>query len=156
MFTTPPWTVETCAASGPGDLYQIERASYWDGTTHNIYRSPPGQERGLVAIAKHEQSGLDARAGLMTGFELNIAWHVSFLAPPPHSHFLLAAGQQFFDHDLLANFGASNWQVERFTKRNDSWPTGVEPLPGSVVAFTSALYDLEVGSARRRRTGHHR
>jgi len=153
FFQAPPWTIEMCSQAGL-EHYQVQRAQLFDGAKHNLYKSGSGDERLDVGVAEHETNDMSLGTSLFADAELNIQWRLIYKAPPPHSATILAEARQWFDRSEYTKKSTSTWAV-KWVETYASLPQGVEPLPGSVVAFTAALYDLTVGSSRRRRS-HHR
>jgi len=172
------WVIEPC---DKGQKYDLAREGSifgsFDGTFHNVWLKTPSGDVKL-ATADHEMSGLNVGAGLFTGVDLNLKWSIVFksvaapAAPAQEAAeteqnalqelglkaehpTVLAMAYQWYDQNLLANYGASNWAVTSVNQ--SSLPKGVAPLPAHVVAYTAALYDLNTGSDRRRRSdsGHH-
>lgn len=148
----PPWTIEVCPP-GATPSYELQRDSLWHGQTHEVYKMSGGSTKTLVAIARHVKDDLNFRASMLSGMDLNTQWRLGFVAPSPKEDVVLAEAAQFYnENNMILNMGASNWKVQRKTVENATTLEGAEPLPGDVVVFTSALYDLTVGSDRRRRT----
>lgn len=160
FFEAPPWTVEPCASEVGALKYQIQRSHLLDSARHTIYKANLSSgERVDLGVAEHVANGLEVGASLFgdgghASSASNLERLVFKAASPNSTTVLLAEARQWFDRSTpLAIDGTPSWAVTR-VKEGAVLPEGVEPLPGSVVAFTSALYDLTVGSARRRRTRH--
>lgn len=168
------WVIEPC---DQGKKYDLAREGSlfgsFDGTFHNVWvKTPSGDVK--LATADHQMNGLNVGAGLFTGVDLNVKWSIVFKAveapqPPAQEKAetkqkarqgralekkqptVLAQAYQWYDQNLIANYGVSNWAVSSVSQ--SEVPVGVTALPAHIVAYTAALYDLNIGSDRRRRSG---
>lgn len=145
-----PRVLETCDG---GPSYTIEQPNWFDGMYHEIFlKDKKSGNKQRIGSAKHHMDGLDVGASFFSGVNANLKYSIVFKGVDAAGT-VLGMAYQWYNHDLIANFGASNWAVSSFSSAQ---MPNVSVLPSHVVAYTAALYDLEVGSDRRRRSSHRR
>eukprot|EP00930_Biecheleria_cincta_P026567 TRINITY_DN18713_c0_g1_i1.p1 TRINITY_DN18713_c0_g1~~TRINITY_DN18713_c0_g1_i1.p1 ORF type:complete len:607 (-),score=82.04 TRINITY_DN18713_c0_g1_i1:280-2100(-) len=115
FLQTAPYQMEYCTAQ-IGPRYEIQQASLWEGAMHNIWKLSPGGSRTLAATTAHVTSSIEEAGSPLSHLGATSPWKLVIKDSKSLENTraaVLAEACEWFDHNMLMEYGSSNWAVAR-------------------------------------------